>query len=485
MARQYDLNQSSGFSTPFRLAPNLCRTWVGKKEEAMNFLKGAILTATSLLLFAPDVLGQELQAVRVASYNIRFLSNAITTQGDRRAKLQEVISRLDADVIGLQEINDRAALNLIFPPQDWHVVIDDDSAEEQDVAVVVRKPLRVIGLPSNLDADNEHFLFPESSNNSFFPDRRDLLFVEIGLPNQTETFFVMVHHSKARVGGRATTDPRREGAAREIVRKLRDRFEDKNFILLGDMNDNPDDRSMNILETGDFNALGGPEEIDGPFLINLMEPLVAAGHVSHGRTSDDIVGDRVNTIDPTSRQRNNNARGTNQNTGDILFDQLLIPGWMGDKYVAGSAKVFDHEVAVRGSSSTRASDHLPVYADFEFGVDEPDETITAQVKIFSLLPNPTGNDPGREEVTIINLTSSPLSLAGWKLRDANTPTPNEFALSGTVPANGKLTVVMASNTMPLNNGGDSVSLVDPQGNVRHQVSYASSQATPGRVIIFQ
>jgi len=30
------------------------------------------------------------------------------------------------------------------------------------------------------------------------------------------------------------------------------------------------------METGDSNALGGPEEIDGPFLINLMEPLVAA-----------------------------------------------------------------------------------------------------------------------------------------------------------------------------------------------------------------
>lgn len=446
----------------------------------MKRLKRLVLATVTLLFLVPVGLGQE-QVVRVASYNIKFLSTAVTGQGDRRAKLQEVIERLEADVIGLQEIKDRAALDLIFPSSQWEIVIDDDSGSDQDVAVVVRKPLRVIGLPSNLNADDQHFLFPGTSNNSFFPDRRDLLFVEVGLPNQTDTFFVMVHHAKARVGGRATTDPRREGAARDIVAKLKERFEDKNFILLGDFNDNPDDRSLNIMETGDSNALGGPEEIDGPFLINLMEPLVAADHVSHGRTSGDLSGDRVNTVDPTSRQRNNTARGTDQNTGDILFDQLLIPGWMSDRYVAGSAKVFDHEVGVRGNNTSRASDHLPIYADFEFGSDDPGVPVT-QIRIVSLLPNPTGEDARHEEVTIGNTTASPLNLSGWKLRDASS---NQFSLSGTVQAGGKITITMTSNSMPLTNSGDEISLIDPQGNLRHQVSYTSSQAKPGQIIVFQ
>ena len=447
----------------------------------MKPLQRILLVTLTLLLLVPAVLGQE-QVVRVASYNIKFLSTGVTGQGDRRAKLQDVVNQLEADVIGLQEIKDRAALNLIFPSSDWHIVIDDDSGSEQDVAVVVRKPLRVVGFSADLDADDQHFLFPGATNNNQFPDRRDLLFVEIGIPNQTDTFFVMVHHAKARVGGRATTDPRREGAAREIVTKLRDRFEDKNFVLLGDFNDNPDDRSLNIMETGDFNALGGPEEIDGPFLINLMEPLVAAGHVSHGRTSGDMTGDRVNTIDPTSRERNNNARGSNQNTGDILFDQLLIPGWMGDRYVSGSAKVFDHEVAVRGNNTTRASDHLPVYADFEFGSDVPDVTPGPQLRIVSLLPNPSGEDAGREEVAIANSASTSINLSGWKLRDA---AAHEFPLSGTVSAGGKITIVMTSNSMPLTNSGDEISLIDPTGNVRHLVSYSALQAKPGQVVVFQ
>ena len=102
-----------------------------------------MLATVTLLFLVPVGLGQE-QVVRVASYNIKFLSTAVTGQGDRRAKLQEVIDRLEADVIGLQEIKDRAALDLIFPSSQWEIVIDDDSGSDQDVAVVVRKPLRVI-----------------------------------------------------------------------------------------------------------------------------------------------------------------------------------------------------------------------------------------------------------------------------------------------------------------------------------------------------
>jgi hypothetical protein len=110
-----------------------------------------------------------------------------------------------------------------------------------------------------------------------------------------------------------------------VIQRFECDFDDKDFILLGDFNDNPYDRSLNILETGDPNAPGGPEEIDGPFLANLTEPLMAAGHVSHGKSAMEIVGDEINTLDPMSLQRNNVARGTNQHTGMILFDQILIP----------------------------------------------------------------------------------------------------------------------------------------------------------------
>ena len=195
-----------------------------------------------------------------------------------------MIDLLDADVIGLQEIADRAALELLFPPQAWHLVIDDDSTDAQDVALAVRKPISVVGLPPDLDADDQHFLF-SSASNDLFPNRRDVLAVHVQMPDDPATFVVMVIHAKSRVGGRATTDARREDAARALIRVLERDFDDKDFILLGDFNDNPDDRSLNILETGDPNAPAGPEEIDGPFLMNVTEVPAARDQVSFGRTA--------------------------------------------------------------------------------------------------------------------------------------------------------------------------------------------------------
>lgn len=426
-------------------------------------------------LFCSLAIAWSQDQIRVASYNIKFFSTGVTNQGTRLDKLKSVVQILDADVIGLQEIDDRAALELLFPTNAWEILIDDASDDDQDLALAARK--------SSVKVNSQKFLFPNAQDNQFFPDKRDVLCAELELANSTNssaTFYVLVHYAKSRYGGRATTDYRREGASVKLVDMLKQDFDDKDFILLGDFNDNPDDRSLNILETGDVNAQGGPEEIDGPLLINLMDQLCAEGHVSHGRSAVDIIGDRVNTIDPNSRQRNNNARGTDTNTGDILFDQILFPVSMANKYVQGSAKVFDNSVAIQGSGSNVASDHLPVYAEFVLAAEvEPGPT---GIRIVSMLPNPEGQDAGKEEVTIGNFTASVVNLPGFKLVDK---AGNEFGLSGTIPANGKLTIVMSSNSMPLNNAsGDEVRLLDAGGNELHKVSYTGAQAKSGKTVSF-
>jgi hypothetical protein len=244
----------------------------------------------------------------------------------------------------------------------------------------------------------------------------------------------MVLHGKSWAEGRADTDVRREGVAGAMIQRLERDFDEKECILLGDFNDNPDDRSLNILETGDPNTPGGPEGIDGPFLSNLREPLMTSGHVSQGKSAMDIVGDQIHKLDRMSRQRNNVSRGTNRHTGMILFYQIPIPVRMRGRYVEGSIKVFNHASAPCGSEHTRASDHLPVFADVVFGGVEPPPPPVAALRIVSLLPNPAGPDEGREQVTIGN---------------------------GTAEA------------------------VDPQGQVRHHISYTTAQAASGAVMTFE
>jgi Lamin Tail Domain len=141
--------------------------------------------------------------------------------------------------------------------------------------------------------------------------------------------------------------------------------------------------------------------------------------------------------------------------------------------------VFNHAIAVRGSEQTRASDHLPVFADFVLGDGGPPPPPVAAVHILALLPNPGGPDEGHEEVTIGNGTAEEVNLAGWMLRDC---AGNAFALTGSIPAQQQLTITMHEFSMPLNNSGDDVLLLDPQGRLRHHVSYTAAEAASGQVV---
>lgn len=445
------------------------------------YVPGPILLAVAILLGFPPVVVTAQTEIRVATYNIKFLdAGKLPDEGNRQDKLRQVLELLEADVIGMQEIDDRAALEAVFSPIDWHLIIDDDSGNTQDLALAVRRPLEVIGVSPDLDAGDDEFLFAHEAN-TWFPKNRDVLAVRVRVPGEDTEFTVMVHHAKSRFGGRASTDFRREGASERMVQLLETDFHEDAFILLGDFNDAPDDRSLNILETGDPNATAGPEEIAGPFLVNLTEPLYAQGHVSFGRKSNDVHNGQINTVDPGARDRNNQLRGTDAHTGDQLFDQILVPPQMLERYVAGSAAVFDVGLAAIGNNTNRASDHLPVFADFVFGAEEepPTEGVPA-LRIISLLPNPEGPDQGNEVVTIANTGTTAESLDSCLFRDR---AENEFALSGSVGAESQRAIVMTTFSMPLNNSGDEIQLIC-DGQTVDVASYTAAQVVRGVSIEF-
>jgi endonuclease/exonuclease/phosphatase family metal-dependent hydrolase len=444
-------------------------------------LRSALLPLFLLVLLGGIAQAQE--PLRVATYNIRFLdADKLPNEGDRHSKLKQVIERLEADIIGLQEIKDRRALEALFPPDEWLLVIDDESADEQDLALAVRRPLRVVR-PVSLNADDADFLF-SGVDETFFPNRRDVLSVEVAV-SETQTLTVLVTHAKSRLGGRTATDVRREGAAARIIQMLERNFDEKNFILLGDFNDTPDDRSLNILETGDPSTPGMEEDEPGSFLINLTEPLYAAGHVTFGRTGADTAGGRIRTLEPGAREFNNRERGRDTHTGDQMFDQLLIPVRMRDRHVPNSTRVFDLEIAAIGTSATRASDHLPVYADFLFGQLDSDTDSGApasDLSIVGLLPNPDGPDEGREVVFLAVRGAGGVDLDGWRLRDR---AGNVFELSGRVEQGSERQIIVPEHRMPLNNDGDTVELLRPDGTPVHRVSYTHREVNPSEVVRFQ
>ena len=128
------------------------------------------------------------------------------------------------------------ALHLkIFDDNDWHLIIDEDSGSTQDLALAVRKHLEVPSVNTDLDADNDDFLFSGSSNNHFFPNRRDVLAVDVRVPSENVIFTVMVMHTKARNGGRTTTEQRRVGSSIAMAQKLEVDYDGKLVAIVGDM----------------------------------------------------------------------------------------------------------------------------------------------------------------------------------------------------------------------------------------------------------
>ena len=100
------------------------------------------------------------------------------------------------------------------------------------------------------------------------------------------------------------------------------------------------------------------------------------------------------------------------------------------------------------------------------------------VRIASLLPNPKGKDEGNEQITLVNTTGKVVALRGWSLRDKQ---KNTYPLSGSIKPKGRLVITMKNNRMPLNNDGDTITLLEGK-TIRHTFTYNKKQAGNGAVV---
>ena len=342
--------------------PEICM----QKHVRKTYLASLIL----LLFFA---CGPQPAEIKIATYNIYGLDDGISDA--RQERLQTVMRELNADIIGFQEIQSNSALERILP-DNYTIGMLDDPEELQELAIAVREPFEITDLK---------MIFPEKVHDQAFPRKRDLL--QAYVEGYGRRLIVLVHHAKSRSGGRDKTNPRREASATMTMRYLTSRVKYDHIVLLGDFNDNPDDRSLNILEYGDPDALPGIDQVPDAFLYNTSEAMLARDYCSYGYNDlyDKIESDIFDPMVPGARAENNKWRGKPHNfvqdvkVKAILFDQILVSQNL--KNHVQSSGVFTHAEAVKGTRSrirfsgdeivytTRgdfASDHVPVWTILKF-----------------------------------------------------------------------------------------------------------------------
>ena len=92
------------------------------------------------------------------------------------------------------------------------------------------------------------------------------------------------------------------------------------------------------------------------------------------------------------------------------------------------------------------------------------------LRILSLVPDPAGDDFSSERITFLNSGTAAVDLAGWRARDL---AGNVWNLDGlaNIAAGENKTLLRNGAAMSLNNGGDTIELVAPDGTVVQTVVY--------------
>jgi poly(U)-specific endoribonuclease len=101
--------------------------------------------------------------------------------------------------------------------------------------------------------------------------------------------------------------------------------------------------------------------------------------------------------------------------------------------------------------------------------------VSGDVKIIAALVNPVGDDPGEETITLINMSSTNISVTGWRLLDKMN---NDYEIADlTLRGGSAATIILPKNSMQLSNKGGEIRLVNQNNQIVHRVSYSQEQAT--------
>ncbi len=97
------------------------------------------------------------------------------------------------------------------------------------------------------------------------------------------------------------------------------------------------------------------------------------------------------------------------------------------------------------------------------------------VKIAAALVNPSGDESGRETVTLLNIAPTAVELDNWKLK---APNGWEFTFADvTIGAGESRAFRMVSPSPQFRNRGGTITLLEPSGNVHARVEYTKEEAS--------
>ena len=324
--------------------------------------------------YYPPEVEDSLQTARIVFYNVENLfhpaDDSLTDDAEftppgtyhwtynryfRKLKklAQVIISMSDKNnpaVIGLCEIENRRVLDDL---------VNLDGFKQLGYRIIHQESDDPRGIDVALLYDPDMFL-PEyySSIQIFQEDGTQLLTRNI---LRVKGFFygkyachIFVNHWPSRRGGQKSSEKRRMLVARHLrseIEKIIGEENDPNIIIMGDFNDEPDNRSLReVLQAGDYKE----EAENGNFLFNLMFEQYKSGYGTHYRKNNFI---ESSVLD------------------QFIVSKSIIDGSNGLKSVSGIGDIYRREFLINEKNGMPLrtfqglkylggiSDHFPVFID--------------------------------------------------------------------------------------------------------------------------
>jgi len=107
--------------------------------------------------------------------------------------------------------------------------------------------------------------------------------------------------------------------------------------------------------------------------------------------------------------------------------------------------------------------------------DPPPMIYNSDIRINEILANPSGSESTDEFIELYNISDTPIDLSLWSIKDNSVSGKYIFQGGTTIKPKGFLVVYRKTFTFALNNSNETVSLLDPNGNVKDTVSYRTAK----------
>ena len=403
-------------------------------------------------------------------------------EDDREPLYQLIIDEIQPDIIICQEVNANEGFNHflndvlnIVQPNEWLGAEFINQSASQDIALYY-KP--------------QYFNYISTSviNTAQGSGTRDVIEWVLQHVESSVQFRVYGVHLKASSGNSNSQERLAETTA--LRSYLNDLPSGSHFIVSGDFNiysnSSTSEPAFDMLTTPGENIAG-----------QLFDPINRIGHWHNNSSFSD-----VHTQSPRTTQFGGGANGGMDDRFDWIFaSSAVMEDTYEMTYVENTYTAFGNDgqhfnQAINSGANNAvseemadaihgASDHLPVFADFQFpGGDESDYNVV----ITEVMPNPAAvSDSYGEWFEIYNLDSIVIDLNGWMIRDEGSDAhiitssieiqPGEYMVlgrNGNESENGGYISDYTYSSFALANINDEIIMLDQDEKIVDGISYGNT-----------